>query len=127
MGSTNGTFVRATQIVLKLGQVMMIGSRLFDGRNLEAEPPKPSRPGATLAQSEFLKGEGGLDGWVPVLRQIGAALRQITDTADTKELALGQSGAHDPDACYIGSDPDLCDLVLDDDFVAPPPCSDLPR
>jgi pSer/pThr/pTyr-binding forkhead associated (FHA) protein len=119
LGSTNGTFVRATQIVLKPGQVMMIGSRLFDGRNLEAEPPKPSRPGATLAQSEFLKGEGGLDGWVPVLRQIGGALRKITSTADPQELALSESGAHDPDAWYIGSDPDLCDLVLDDQFVDP--------
>ena len=119
LGSTNGTFVRATQIALKAGQVMMIGSRLFDGRNLEPESAEPSRPGATLDQSQFLRGEGGLDDWVPVLRQIGGDLRRLTDSAQTTELDLGQAGSHDPDSWYIGSDPDQCDLVLDDDFVDP--------
>jgi pSer/pThr/pTyr-binding forkhead associated (FHA) protein len=118
LGSTNGTFVRATRIALRPKQVFMLGASLFDGRNFDHDTQAvPSRAGATLAQADFMENIGGLDGWVPLLEDMGPVLRQITDTDDGVVLPLQSSDSEPEQGLVIGSDPDVCDLVVDDDFV----------
>jgi pSer/pThr/pTyr-binding forkhead associated (FHA) protein len=130
LGSRNGTYVRATQIVLKPEQVIMIGNCKFDGRNLDLDPldgdpldekpfdlvpfgvespdAPPASVNATICDHRLMqtRPEKGLNELTPRLHQIG-------------EDGSGQDFDVNPDGVYIGSNPNECSLVLQDRLVSP--------
>lgn len=104
LGSTNGTFVRATQIIVKPNQVMMIGGKRFG----QIPPRSAGNIGATIeGEKELLDvAQEGFDELVPCLQEINY------DGGGKRHKLTKQEH-------WIGSDPIQCSILVNDPTVSP--------
>lgn len=112
LGSTNGTFVRASTIMLHQGQEFMVGARLFRFDAPAASVPaveEPSRANATRKwEVPSRAGGGGLaPGAAP------ACLVEISKGAEIRRHALTEG------EYWLGRDANRCAVIVDDPFVDP--------
>jgi len=110
VGSTNGTFVRAARIVLKPGQVIIIGSRRFDSTEPGQEPEDGGGAiNQTLNNANRWQqmNDDGLADLVP----------QLIDV--TKGGSGATIGLADKKNLWIGSDPAQAAIYLDDPMADP--------
>ncbi|WP_406698150.1 FHA domain-containing protein [Singulisphaera sp. Ch08] len=111
LGSTNGTFVRASTVLLHQDQEFMVGTRLFrfDAPVVASAAEEPSRANATRKwEVPSRAGAGGLaPGMAP------ACLVEISKGAELCRHAL--TGGE----IWLGRDPSRCAIVVDDPFVDP--------
>lgn len=104
LGSTNGTFVRATQIIVKPNQVMMIGGKRFG----QIPPRAGGNIGATIeGEKELLDvAQEGFDELVPCLQEINYD-------------GVGKRHKLTKKEHWIGSDPVQCSILINDPTVSP--------
>lgn len=116
LGSTNGTFVRASTITLNHDQEFMVGSRLF--RFDAPTPPAPAAEEPTSKAITTRKWE------VPSLARAGtggrvsdasiASLIEISKGAELRRHTLTEGEEY-----WLGRDPSTCNVVVDDPYVDP--------
>ena len=103
--STNGTFVRAAVALLKDRQEVLLGGRhyRFENESADGNADKKNSPATRKVQQAPSRAE----------QKALASLVEIGDTGNEKRFVI-TSTEH-----WIGRDPRLCSIVLDDVMVSP--------
>lgn len=109
LGSTNGTFVRITEVQLEHGQEIMLGSSLFVFELCGASDSPASlemngtegRKQTLQADSNFKQGQNSVAKLTPINRGLNVAPLHLSK----KEHWLGRDG-------------DVCDLIVNDPMIA---------
>jgi len=104
--STNGTFARVSKAVLKPNQVLYIGSRRYayqspDGGS--AAPPAEAT-GDTANMTKL---------WQAVVPEAAASTAWLSELGTDSEQRLPMTAPE----CWLGSDRQQCQIVLDDPMV----------
>jgi pSer/pThr/pTyr-binding forkhead associated (FHA) protein len=106
--STNGTFVRAANVLLTPNQELLIGSRRF-----RFQPPTaPHDPSTAAAAGQASPGTRKFVAPTPGDRAaMHPALVEVSASGQERSFALTQS-EH-----WIGRDPSVCSIVVDDPMI----------
>jgi len=104
--STNGTFVRAATVILSHGQELLIGCRRFrfdaPAPPSQATPPGPD--GNATRKWAVISGPQAIAAWQPTF-------------ADISPAGAGQPFPLTEQEYWVGRDPRLCSIVVDDLMV----------
>lgn len=112
LGSTNGTFARASTVLLHQDQEFMVGSRLFRFDAPSASTPvveQPARANATR-KWEVPTGAGAVG---PAPGAAPACLVEISKGAEIRRHRLTER------EYWLGSDAGRCAIIVNDSFVDP--------
>jgi pSer/pThr/pTyr-binding forkhead associated (FHA) protein len=118
LGSTNGTFVRASTVMLYQDQEFMVGVRLFRFQAAAplagAEEPSPKAITTRKWEVPTRTGAGaGSGSGGPVPGAAPAALVEISKGAEVRRHALTEG------EYWLGRDATTCAVVVDDPYVDP--------
>ena len=108
LGSTNGTFVRASSVALSRDQEFMVGGRLF---RFDSPPPGPAVEDASPASNATRKWEVPTRPGAGGPGSTGAALVEISKGAADRRHSLTEG------EYWLGRDPKVCSIVVDDPYV----------